>query len=31
MYLLRKFQFQVKAALVLGYVLVIRQALVLWA
>ncbi|EGD06790.1 hypothetical protein XVE_5040 [Xanthomonas vesicatoria ATCC 35937] len=31
MYLLRKFQFPVKTAMVVGYVLVIREALVLWS
>ncbi|NJC31012.1 hypothetical protein GGR79_002479 [Xanthomonas arboricola] len=31
MHLLRKFQFPVKTAMVVGYVLVIREALVLWS
>lgn len=31
MHLLRKFQFPVKTAMVVGYVLVIREAIVLWS
>ncbi|KGE51743.1 hypothetical protein GW15_0212755 [Xanthomonas axonopodis pv. vasculorum] len=31
MHLLRKFQFSVKTAMVVGYVLVIREAVVLWS
>ncbi|WP_115528519.1 MULTISPECIES: hypothetical protein [Xanthomonas] len=31
MHLLRKFQFPVKTAMVVGYVLVVREALVLWS
>ncbi len=31
MYLLRKFQFPVKTAMVVGYVLIIREVVVLWS
>ncbi|OAX87461.1 hypothetical protein A7D16_15685 [Xanthomonas nasturtii] len=31
MYLLRKFHFSVKTAMVIGYVLVIREAVGLWS
>ncbi len=30
MYLLKKFQWPVKTAMVIGYILMIRQAIVLW-
>lgn len=31
MHLLRKFQFSIKTAMVIGYMLVIREAVVLWS